>query len=186
MVGGVGGEPPSELLITGATGLLPCSEAEVGDGVGLGGVLGDVLGDGLGLGTTGTIVPRSTVTVAELAASAGPKFNARSETEFAFNVIRLLTPSEHLDTCTVYLFTEPLTELISQFAPVTVKSFAASPITASEKNNPKSKFNALVGEVGEVNVTVGSVRSVTTSVLIESVVGPATIPVIDPASRVSR
>jgi hypothetical protein len=184
--GGLGGAPPPELDGTGAAGLLDCSGAEfwLADGVGVGEPVG--VGEAVGVGAIGTIVPRLTATVAELAASVGPKFKARSDTEFAFNVSRLLTPSEHRDTCTVYRLTVPLTALTSQFTPLIVKSFAARPVTASENNNPKSKFKALVGEVGEVNVTVGGVLSITTSEVTESAVGPATIPESELASRVNR
>lgn len=58
--------PPPELFIAGAAGLLPCSEAEVGDGVGDGVGLGvDVgVGVGVGAGCAITVVTPEAVTVA--------------------------------------------------------------------------------------------------------------------------
>jgi len=86
----------------------------------------------------------------------------------------------------VYLVTDPLTALISQDEPVRLKSSEASPLTDSENSRPYSKLNALVGEVGEVTETVGTVRSMITSGLVTFAEGPATAPVTEFAVKLRR
>ena len=130
-------------------------------------------------------MPRLIDTAAKLSALAGPRFPAASDTEFAVNVSAVLTPSLHRVTSTVYLAAEPVTLVTSQEVPVTVKSVVAKPVTVLEKVNPYSKVSSAVGELGEVAVTVGMVRSITTSVLIESTLGPATAPVTELAKSVN-
>jgi hypothetical protein len=82
--------------------------------------------------------------------------------------------------------TEPLTAVISQELPATEKSVDVKPVTLSEKVSPYSRFAELVGEAGELTVTDGGVRSITTSVLVASELGPAITPEIEAAKRVSR
>jgi len=182
---GGGGVPP-ELLDTGAAALLPWPGAEVGAEVGVGDGVGDAVGAGVGAETVGAIVPRSTVTVVKEVTTAGPRFIAVSETELAFKDNPTLTPSAHRVTCTVYLVTDPLTALISQAEPVRLKSSEANPLTDSENCRPYSKLNALVGEAGELIETVGTVRSMTTSVLVTFAEGPATAPLTEFAVKLSR
>jgi hypothetical protein len=86
----------------------------------------------------------------------------------------------------VYLVTDPLTELISQDEPVMLKSSEANPLTDSENNMPYSRLNALVGEVGDVTETVGTVRSIITSVLVIVAEGPATAPLTAFAAKLKR
>lgn len=86
----------------------------------------------------------------------------------------------------MYLVTDPLTALISQDDPVRLKSSEASPLTDSENSRPYSKLNALVGEVGEVTETVGTVRSMITSVLVTFAEGPATAPLTEFAVKLKR
>jgi hypothetical protein len=130
-------------------------------------------------------VPRFIATPAKLSALAGPRFPAASATELAVNVSAVVTPSLQRVTSTEYLAAEPVTLVTSHEVPVTVKSVAAKPDTVFEKVNTYSKVSSAVGEVGDEAVTVGIVRSITTSVLIESAPGPATAPVTELASSVS-
>jgi hypothetical protein len=74
---------------------------------------------------------------------------------------------------------------MTQELPLILKSLMVSPVTDSENVNVYSKVKALFGEVGEVTVTVGAVRSITTSVLVESALGPLTVPVIELASKIN-
>jgi hypothetical protein len=103
----------------------------------------------------------------------------------ALNVSALITPSLQRVTSTEYLAASPVTLVTSHEVPVTVKSVVLNPVTVFEKVNTYSKVSSAVGELGEVAVTVGIVRSITTSVLMESAAGPATAPVTELASNVS-
>jgi hypothetical protein len=62
---------------------------------------------------------------------------------------------------------------------VRLKSSDANPLTDSENCRPYSKLNALVGEAGELIDTVGTVRSMTTSMLVIFTEGPATAPLTE-------
>ena len=67
-----------------------------------------------------------------------------------------------------------------------MKSSEANPLTDSENSRPYSKLNALLGEAGEVTETVGTVRSMITSVLVIFDEGPATAPLTEFAVKLKR
>jgi hypothetical protein len=67
-----------------------------------------------------------------------------------------------------------------------LKSSEANPLTDSENNSPYSKLNAEVGEGGDVTETVGTVRSIVTSVLVIVAEGPATAPLTEFAIKLKR
>ena len=86
----------------------------------------------------------------------------------------------------MYLVTDPLTAPISHDEPMILKSSDASPLMDSENKRPYSKLNAFVGEAGEVIDTVGTVRSMVTSVLLIFTEGPATAPLTAFAVKLKR
>ena len=141
---------------------------------------------GAGEVTGGAIVPRFITTDANVTPLTGPKFPAASETAAEAMDKAAVTPSLHLDTSTVYLAAVPVMRVTSHDAPLRLKSEIARPVTAFEKVRSNSKVCNAVGDAGATAETVGTVLSMTTSVLIESTLGPATVPVIELARSFKR